>query len=746
MDDGDLGENIAEHTEVIDDAHHDGDGEGYGDGADDVHTDPARWWFASAAFPMVAGTLGPVASAFSICALVNNWRQYIPPGSNITIAEFVPDPDWLYVVNAIQLAIAVIANIFLLLNMTKRVRFSVAQPITIVGWYLSSILLISLSATAGGPLPLLEPKEEYVWAQAFYYGIFAAILYFVVASLMAVTFWGARAGHYPPQFELTLSQRTLMLQTILFLAYLLLGALIFSHIEGWFYLDTVYWANVTLFTVGFGDFFPETNLGRGLLIPYALIGIICLGLVIGSIRSLMLDKGKSRLDARMLEKKRERFVRRLERHGKTKDLQPISANDSEYHPQIQNEKLSRKHTKAELQRRHNEFHLMRKIQKQTDKRRRWSALAISTSCWIILWLVGAKIFQISEAPYQGWNYFNGVIFAFEAMTTIGYGDATPKSNSGKAFFVFWSLLSLPTLTILISNAGDTIVREIRDFTVLVGNITILPGEHGFKTSARQFLKQISPGELFKEGEIHEAPPGFLGAAQPHEETDEDEDARTSGSSSLPEMSDRGLTNEKSSPGATSRGSGLPKANGLKDRRQKPLPQARNWKEPLTGEGIPDTLPRTRAEYHLVLVDEIRRVTRHVQQSPPRSYSYQEWAWYLRLIGEDESDASTHRPPPTESHPRRDTSNLEDNSDDPPRPTGEEQPIENAKWSWIGHRSPLMDTRDESQFILDKLTQRLREELCAVVEESEGDEGIGAAEVMERSHHHASKRGGADNMV
>ena len=43
---------------------------------------------------MVAGTLGPVASAFSICALVRPWRQHLVPGADITSAPFVEDPIW----------------------------------------------------------------------------------------------------------------------------------------------------------------------------------------------------------------------------------------------------------------------------------------------------------------------------------------------------------------------------------------------------------------------------------------------------------------------------------------------------------------------------------------------------------------------------------------------------------------------------------------------------------------------------
>jgi potassium channel subfamily K len=37
-------------------------------------------------------------------------------------------------VNAAQLAIALASNLSLLLNMARRVRFEIAQPITVIGW------------------------------------------------------------------------------------------------------------------------------------------------------------------------------------------------------------------------------------------------------------------------------------------------------------------------------------------------------------------------------------------------------------------------------------------------------------------------------------------------------------------------------------------------------------------------------------------------------------------------------------
>lgn len=556
----------------------------------------------------------------------------------MTKAVFILDPPWLLAINAIQLVIAVVSNFFLLLNMTKRVRFSIAQPITIVGWYISSILLVSLCATASGPL-LKQPEIEYVWSQAFYYGLFAAILYFIVASLMVVTVWGAQTGHYPKDFELTPSQRTLMLQTILFLTYLLVGALVFCHVEDWLYLDAVYWADVTLFTVGLGDVALTTNLGRGLMIPYALIGITTLGLVIGSIRSLMLDRGKSQLDARILEKKRRQFVRRLMRSRKGKVLEPIAEKDADYYPELKSDDSSQKPPMAELERRHNEFHLMRKIQDQASKRRRWTAMGVSTTTWAVLWLVGAKVFQECEAPYQKWSYFDGVYFSFQAMTTIGYGDITPVSNGAKAFFVFWSLLALPTLTVLISNAGDTVVKGIRDATVLLGNITILPGEHGYKTDVKHFISRLSFGIIFTEKSIHESPPGFLGAAQPHHDEDGDEDENEEEEESIDDEScsperrgddeEKARTADKASrdPSSTESAGGQIRKKAV-SRLEAIKETARHLEsqriEPSNAQDIPDELPKTHAEYRLVLIDEIRRVSKHLQHSPPRKYSYQEW--------------------------------------------------------------------------------------------------------------------------
>lgn len=132
MNDPGLDKNISEDAQDVENQRHDEKEEREED--EQAFLEPSRWWFASTAFPLIAGTFGPMASAFSILALVARWRSYILPGSSEDTAIPIDDPKWLIGVNAAQLAIALVSNLFLLLNMARRVRFSIAQPVTIIGW------------------------------------------------------------------------------------------------------------------------------------------------------------------------------------------------------------------------------------------------------------------------------------------------------------------------------------------------------------------------------------------------------------------------------------------------------------------------------------------------------------------------------------------------------------------------------------------------------------------------------------
>jgi potassium channel subfamily K len=80
---------------AADDVESDQEGDDIEKEAEENYLEPSRWWFASTACPLLAGTIGPVASAFNICALVYNWRVYLPDGVTEVNGLIIKDPPWL---------------------------------------------------------------------------------------------------------------------------------------------------------------------------------------------------------------------------------------------------------------------------------------------------------------------------------------------------------------------------------------------------------------------------------------------------------------------------------------------------------------------------------------------------------------------------------------------------------------------------------------------------------------------------
>lgn len=572
--------------------------------------------------------------------------------------------DRLIAINALSLVSALVANTSLLLNMARRVKFSIAQPITIAGFLLSAVLLISdlaaLTASHTYRIPIGDvaaPAARHSLSSAFYYGIMAACIYTIIAALMCVTVYGANNGHYEKEFRLTVAQRTLMLQTMAFFAYLLLGALVFSKVEGWQYLDAVYWADTTLLTVGTGDYSPSTHTGRSLLFPFAIGGIVIIGLVIGSIRTLVLERGKEKLSARITEKKREKTTNTLHpenrkvRVGWFKRVEfPESASPTE--------------------KRRREFQIMRVVQDTAEEQRRWIALMISTTLALALWFVGAAVFKVAERNQQ-WSYFQSLYFCYISLLTIGYGDFTPLSNSGRPFFVFWSLLAVPALTVLISNMGDTVIKGFSDLSIWIGSITVLPGERGVRATVKTATKQFASNKLNKHEFNKTQPPGALGDSAMRTTGTEDDSAKD------------------------------PMTDEIADRIAAHL-EEEEIHEAEEAEAAGDELERDIHFYHFVLAREVRNLMKDLSASPPKRYEWEQWEYFLKLMGEDKYDIDGDGIPDRMIPPELEL------PDEGTKWASREERFKS--WSWLSEKSPLMGTQTEAEWILERLSATLEREL------------------------------------
>ena len=109
------------------------------------------------------------------------------------------------------------------------------------------------------------------------------------------------------------------------------------------------------------------------------------------------------------------------------------------------------------------------------------------------------------------------------------------------------------------------------------------------------------------------------------------------------------------------------------------------------------------ERHYLLAREFRRVMKHLNESPPRTYTYKEWVWFLKLMGEDEGSADTHRQPdPEPEHDQDGGIDLQQGK------AQDDRAGERGKWSWLGERSPLMGETPEAEWVLDRLAGTLED--------------------------------------
>lgn len=268
------------------------------------------WWFCSTAIPLLAATTGPLANVMSIAALVTSWRNDYDPASPAEDAKSIgfPDPKWCLGLNGASLACGFFGNIFLLFNFTRRVRYIVALPATIIFWYFATGILIAITTSMNEYSPPHPPEQLY--SQGFWHAVIAAVLYLVSSMILMLNMLGYFLGHYPQHFELSDDQRNLILQTMMFFIWLAGGAGVFAKIEGWSFVDALYFCDVTVLTVGFGDIRPMRDVGRGLVFPYSVGGIIILGLMVSSIRGFAQELGSTHVVKSHVEKQRTNTIRR----------------------------------------------------------------------------------------------------------------------------------------------------------------------------------------------------------------------------------------------------------------------------------------------------------------------------------------------------------------------------------------------------------------------------------------------------
>jgi potassium channel subfamily K len=237
--------------------------------------------------------------------------------------------------------------------------------------------------------------------------------------------------------------------------------------------------------------------------------------------------------------------------------------------------------------------------------------------------------------------------SYISLLTIGYGDLSPKSNPGRCFFVIWSLISVPTMTILVSDLGDTVVAKFKKWSNIVADFTVLPKRGIFKpfVDKNPWLQQRIKDREAK----HRIREGFE-TADPNVGGDIDDD-------DVEAAADNQLATAPTIPRLA--------AEAEKDLAEAP----------------------SQASLSRRIAISIKKVSYDLRLTTPKRYSYEEWVEFTRLI--------------RYTTPRRlnrvlGTVNTNE--------TENEEGLVN--WDWLGEHSPMVAGVSESEWLLERLCESL----------------------------------------
>lgn len=205
------------------------------------------------------------------------------------------------VLQAVSLTIAVSGYIAYLVLMRRYDGRVAVFWISVLGWLIAAALLFSSVGVAVQRHRHLPPQSRPEYTQAFYYGVFAAGLYALVALLLAVYVVGAPRIQLSRRNRRRVQRMSIILRSLWLATVLLVGAAIYRAVEGWSLLDALYFADFTILTIGIGNLVPHTHLGRSLLFPYATAGIITLGLMVSAVLSFTRDMRDMKLHLQMAQ-------------------------------------------------------------------------------------------------------------------------------------------------------------------------------------------------------------------------------------------------------------------------------------------------------------------------------------------------------------------------------------------------------------------------------------------------------------
>jgi len=192
---------------------------------------------------------------------------------------------------------------------------------------------------------------------------------------------------------------------LILLVYLIGGACIFSAVEKWEWVESLYFCVVTLSTVGYGDETPNTNAMKMFTVFYIYIGIAFVASIVGKLVGRAVTRGR----------------------GTSSDQSENESSEVKYDP--------KRYCWGRLNL--NQYELLRAF-----------------TIIFILCILGTVVYMLNE----NMSLVDALYFSMITLGTVGYGDIISKKTSTKIFDSFFILIGVSLMALALGKFTEVWAR------------------------------------------------------------------------------------------------------------------------------------------------------------------------------------------------------------------------------------------------------------------------------------------------
>ncbi|KAG0035042.1 Potassium channel [Podila clonocystis] len=224
----------------------------------------------------------------------------------------------------------------------------------------------------------------------------------IVALMLTVDWWRGF-----PSAGLTATLKALIISSFFMTIVIIIGAAIYTALEGWSFDEAVNFCIVSFATIGYGNISPKTVAGQIVFFTYGILGISAIAFFIVSLRNAVIEQFQWRLVEKF---SRPAHMTRVQTRMSTRDLSyPLARFEEE-----------------------------QRVKKVVKRK----MIIRMFTIWIVLWFGGAGV------------------FCAVTLTTIGFGDYVPKEPGAIEFWNIYVFVGLAVFAYVLSLFSESMASHI----------------------------------------------------------------------------------------------------------------------------------------------------------------------------------------------------------------------------------------------------------------------------------------------